>query len=267
MSKLAELQKLRNQMNVVVDGLDNYFESRNPKLIISNHNCLMDIFYLPAVIPEDVISLISARLLYKKELERQKMVYQYLNPMPIEAHGGKAISDICLENSVYLLKNGFHLNIFPEDAYVPGNFVYRGRTGAIRILFEALSYIDVDLIPVAIKNVNEIKALDSFYPTQDEFRIFILPKVHFDFEYQQFLSTSDYEIRNRYLHAVMDKSMASIAHAMNREYKNEYIELFMKGNIILPSGELIQKDEINAEIIHEYSTNLRDYSRKLQLNI
>ncbi len=58
--------------------------------------------------------------------------------------------------------------------------------------------------------------------------------------------------------------MTSIAHAMNREYKNEYIELFTEGNVILPSGELIKKDEINSEIIHEYLPN---YSRKLQLNI
>lgn len=267
MSKLKELQSLREKLNVVVEGLDYYFESSNPKLIISNHNCLMDIFCLPAVIPEDVISLISARLLYKKEFDRQKMVYHYLNPMPIEAHGGKAISDICLNNSSFLLKQGFHLNIFPEGAYVPDNIVYRGRTGAIRILFDALSCVDVDLIPIGIENKQKIDDLDNFYPNQNEFKIYILPKINFDMEYQQFLTTSDYNIKNQCLHAVMDKSMISIANALHREYKNQYIELFPKGNIILPSGQLIQKSEINSSVIDEYSADLKAYTRCLQLKV
>ena len=135
-TKLEELKELRDQLNISINGLNNY-QVGEPNLIICNHNCLMDIFYLPSVLPEETVSLVSARLMYKKDPERKKMVNRYLNAMPIEAHGGRLYSSLCLKYATELLCNNISLNIFPEGAYVPENIIYRGRTGASRILFYA----------------------------------------------------------------------------------------------------------------------------------
>ncbi len=87
MNKLEELKKLREQVNLSVINLDNYPKNQI-NVLVSNHNCLMDIFYLPMALPEEIVSLISARLVYKKENNRKGIVDKYLNAMPIEAHGG-----------------------------------------------------------------------------------------------------------------------------------------------------------------------------------
>lgn len=87
MNKLEELKKLREHVNLVVKNLDNYPKDEI-NVLVSNHNCLMDIFYLPMALPEEIISLISARLVYKNENNRKEIVNRYLNAMPIEAHGG-----------------------------------------------------------------------------------------------------------------------------------------------------------------------------------
>lgn len=53
MSKLDELKKLRNQVNLVIKNLDNYPKDEI-NVLVSNHNCLMDIFYLPMSLPEEI---------------------------------------------------------------------------------------------------------------------------------------------------------------------------------------------------------------------
>lgn len=64
MSKLEELKKLRKQLDIEIIGKDN-FPKDAPSIIVSNHNRLMDIFYLPLAFDQDIISLVSARLVYK----------------------------------------------------------------------------------------------------------------------------------------------------------------------------------------------------------
>lgn len=59
MNKLEELKKLRNQVNLIIKNVDNYPKGEI-NVLVSNHNCLMDIFYLPMSLPEEIISFISA---------------------------------------------------------------------------------------------------------------------------------------------------------------------------------------------------------------
>ena len=109
-NKLDELKKLKNDL-IKVNGLEN-IDNKIPSIIISNHNCLMDIFYLPLVLNNEIVSLISPRLIYKKIENRQETVNKYLYAMPIEAHGGKTYSNICINKATELLNNNISLNIF-----------------------------------------------------------------------------------------------------------------------------------------------------------
>lgn len=238
-TKLEELKELRDQLNISINGLNNY-QVGEPNLIICNHNCLMDIFYLPSVLPEETVSLVSARLMYKKDPERKKMVNRYLNAMPIEAHGGRLYSSLCLKYATELLCNNISLNIFPEGAYVPENIIYRGRTGASRILFYARKNgIKPNLIPVSINIKNEIKDLDNFYPNDDEVEINILEPINYDEAYFMFMDTNNPEYKNTALHMPIDEGMRLIADSIDRKYVNEYIKLRPKNNVIFDDGSTL----------------------------
>ena len=120
MNKREELNKLKSQINLSIKGLENY-PKNELNVLVSNHNCLMDIFYVPMSLPEEIVSLISARLTYKEESNRKSIIERYLYAMPIEAHGGRAYANMGLNYATKMLENGISVNIFPEGAYIEDN--------------------------------------------------------------------------------------------------------------------------------------------------
>lgn len=265
MSKLEELKKLREQLNIEINGLENY-PTEGPNVVISNHNCLMDIFYLPLSIPEDSVSLISSRLLYKRELERQQAVNKYLYAFPIEAHGGKEYSKLCLKYALEILKNNISVNIFPEGAYVEEDIVYRGRTGASRILFSGKREgLNPNLVPVAIKVINDNLDMDSFTPSLDNrVEVSIMKPIDYEEYYESFYSTDNAELRNIALHYPIDLSMIGISQIIGKDYVNEYIKLRPRETMILPSGEQIPISEARqSEYISSYEEELSKRSKEL----
>jgi len=241
-SKLDELRELRNLLQIkIIDQSNNMSDS--PNIYIANHNNMRDIFYLAAAIEHEIISLISARLIYKKEpSDRLKLVNKYLNAFPIEAHGGCNISNLCLHYSSHFLKEGLDIAIFPEGAYVEENVIHRGRTGVTRILYDYLDATDnkrINLIPVAIDNISNNLDIDNFYPSSNEqITITFLPPIDYEEDYENF-KNARLERKNDYLHRPVDKSMQAIAKTLGREYSNEYIELYKKGNVIFQDGNTI----------------------------
>lgn len=255
-NKLDELKKLKNDL-IKVNGLEN-IDNKIPSIIISNHNCLMDIFYLPLVLNNEIVSLISPRLIYKKIENRQETVNKYLYAMPIEAHGGKTYSNICINKATELLNNNISLNIFPEGAYINDQTtVYRGRTGATRILFNAVKQgTKANIIPAAI-NIKNITDLDCYEFNEKEVEITILPPIEYESAFNKFSNTEDTNIKNEALHQVTDEGMKAIAQALNRLYKNEYIELYKKGNVIFEDGKTINIEDAQNQIyINKYNNEL-----------
>lgn len=264
-SKLEELKKLREQLNITVNGLDNYSKD-DVSLFVSNHNCLMDIFYLPMSIPDSMASLISARLMYKNEPERKELVNKYLYAMPIEAHGGSSYSNICLKHAEKLLLSGINLSIFPEGAYVlDESIVYRGRTGVARILFNAKKNgMNVKLVPVSINIKNKIKDMDSFKTKDDIVEINILDSINYDEDYRMFFETDDVQIKNNALHNVVDNALGEISKFLGKVYSRDYIELFPKGNVIFEDGTLVPTIDAKKDIyIEKYDRDLSSYTDNL----
>ena len=265
MNKLEQLKRLRDELGIVVNNLDNY-PIDAPSIVIANHNCLMDIFYLPMALPNESVSLVSARLMYKKEVERQKMVYDYLYPMPIEAHGGKVYSDMCLKYASELITNNVGVNIFPEGAYVEENVIYKGRTGASRILFDArekgkYAYF----IPVAINVKNDNLDMDSYSLSNgNKVEISILEPINCEDFYYAYTHSNDKEDKNKALHLPVDIGMMEIAKVLKREYVDEYIKLRPKGNVIFEDGSVVDtKDAQSERYITYYSDSLNTQSKKI----
>ena len=264
MTKYEELKKLREQLQIEVKGIENY-PLDEPNLVVSNHNCLMDIFYVPMIIPQNIVSLVSSRLIYKNDYDRKKVVNKYLNSMPIEAHGGRIYSSMCLSYAVKLLCEGISLNIFPEGAYVDENIIYRGRTGASRILYEAKKQgTSANLIPVAIDIDSSTINMDSYNPLECKIGISILKPVKYDDSFYQYINTEDRDEKNIFLHEPIDECMQLIAQTLKRQYVNEYIKLRPKNNVIFSDGTTIDiNDAQNMYSICKYMEGLEKQKSKI----
>lgn len=263
--KLESLKKLRDQLNITVNGIENY-PTTGPSLIMANHNALIDIFYLPCALPEPTISLVSSRVVYKPILDRQRIVNHYLYPMPIEACGGGSYANICLELAVSFLEQGISISIFPEGGYGTKTTVYRGKTGLARILFQSrMRGIIPNLVPVAIDLQSDCFDYDSYIPNpKDRVSISILNPINYDKEFDQFINSVNDKIKNQILHVVVDKGMEAIAHALGKNFSLEYCPLKVKNSIIWMNGQIIPKVEAqNRDYIDTYYHHLNEYSQKL----
>lgn len=266
MSKKALLERLRESIDIEIDGVDRYPKGR-PCVIVANHNRLMDIFYLPLAIPDDSVSLVSARLMYKNEIPRKEMIHSLLYPLPIEAHGGSTYVELCLEAASRMVQNGVSVNIFPEGAYVDDqSLIYRGRTGAARILFRARELGSRPFfVPVAIEVDSKSNDLDSYQITEgDKVRITILDPVDYEREYSETVGNNDFSHRYFNYHVVTDKAMVEISQALGKPYCEDYIELFPKGNVMFSDGSTMPVEVANqSENISRYKRDLDDEVMKL----
>lgn len=267
-NKIEELRKLRDNIELVVKG-DPKVLHEAPTIVITNHNCLKDIFYLPMSLLNEtqIISLISSRLIYKKDKERQNTVNRYLHSMPIEAHGGKSYVDLCLNSATNLLHEGHNLNIFPEGAYIDDKeHVYKGRTGASRILFSAKEKGNhPNIVPIGIDIESHDNNLDSYdLSSHDKVTVNILEPINYDDAYYNYENSDNLEDKNKNLHKVIDTGMKSIAQSLNREYIDSYIELYPKGNVIFESGQKIDTDIAQDEsYISQYKTDIERRAKSL----
>ena len=240
MIKNENLLRFRKSIKMDVYGLEN-IPDNGVCIFIANHNCLMDIFYLPAALKNDCVSLISPRLMYKKDISRQDTVKRLLYSMPIEAHGGTKYAQMCLEQAVSILCSGIDVAIFPEGAYIePNNNIFKGRTGASRILFDAKSKgIDINFIPVAIEVISNNLDLDNYNVCDDKINIYILDKVDYEKDYTKYIESNEKSVKNMALHSVVELGMKSIAKALNKVYCDDYIVLRPKKNVIFRDGSTV----------------------------
>lgn len=263
-SKLEKLKEIRKRINIEVKGL-NYCDTGKVNLFVANHNCLKDIFYLPMALDEDIASLISARLIYKNVEERKKLVNDCLYALPIEAHGGRRYSDMCLQYGTKMMESGINVSIFPEGAYIKDDVIHKGRTGAARMLFDAVKEkTDINLIPVAIDVNKENVDLDSYSFDGDNVVVSFLKPIDYMEDFEKFMSSTDIEIKNQCLHHVIDTSFQNIASALGKIYDDSYIELFPKKNVIYANGNVLPTDIAqNPYYLDLYNYQLKTDSAKI----
>lgn len=229
-SKKNELILLKEKLGLIVRGIDNY----NPNeinVVLSNHRTIRDIFYIPASLSSDIVSIVSSRFVYKKVEEKQKLVDKYLNVLPFETHGGSVINNYNIKSAVELLKNSCSVQIFPEGAYLNdgNNDVTQGRNGAIRILFKAMDLgMDINIIPVGIRYNDEFVDVDSIELNDKDVEISILPKLNIKSRYNDYNNTDDYHLKKIILDDIVKESLSLIANDLNYNYIDEQIVLFDK---------------------------------------
>lgn len=266
MNKLENLKELRNKVNLIVNNVDNYPKDEL-NVVVANHNCLMDIFYLPMALPKEIVSLISARLVYKNEQARKDLVNKYLYAMPVEAHGGPAYTNMCLTQALEFLLNKKSVSIFPEGAYVYDKKIFRGHTGASRLVYNARNNQQhVNLVPVSIY-VSRNDDLDNYNKIGDNVEITILPPIDYEESYYNYKWAKNKEEKNIFLHQPIDIAMEQIANILDIPYENNYIKLRNKGNVIFSDGSLVDTQIAQqAKYVNRYNEEL-NYQRVKLLKI
>lgn len=187
--------------------------------------------------------------------------------MPIEAHGGSVYANLCLESAARLLSDGYNLNIFPEGAYIDDKeHVYKGRTGAARILFLSREKgIKANIVPVSIDISSTDMDLDSYDLNRDDIvNVNILEPLDYEEAYYNYENSSNFEEKNNSLHMIIDDGMRSIAKSLNREYIDSYIELYPKGNVIFKNGEKIDTTTANQDTyVSSYKQSIEERAKLL----
>lgn len=59
--------------------------------------------------------------------------------------------------------------------------------------------------------------------------------------YKEYMITKDINLKNIFLHLVIDDGMQKIVNALDKSFCNKYIELYPKNNVIFENGSTIDK--------------------------
>jgi len=139
-------------VKVKIDGREN-ITSHDGKVYISNHLSYLDIFVLLAKIPDNV------RMIYKKELNKMFFISWAMRAcgfVPIDRENVRNALK-ALDIAAEKIKKGLSFLIFPEGTRSKDGNVQDFKRGMFLLTEKA----KVDIVPVAIKNTNNLMAWNS----------------------------------------------------------------------------------------------------------
>jgi len=246
------LHTIGNKMDISVVGIDN-FSTDTPTVIVANHTSLCDIFSVPHALPEAAQIVLSSRLMWKRSTpqtaERRKLIEESLYGIPLEVHGGNRRHEIGLAMARSALHENWPVIIFPEGAYTGNKEVTKGRTGAVRVLFETREEgTEAQLLPVGINTSVGVESLDSL-TASDPVTITIGEPIDYTKAYEQYIKAKDNSIKRQALRSATEIAMRSIASLVHQPYIDEYIPIRPRSTVILESGEEVPVNEPEYDIV------------------
>lgn len=263
--KYQKLQELKERLNFIIEGLENYPEGDRPIYFIANHSCLMDIFYLSMAVPDNQVTVVSNRIVYKPIKEKQETVNKYLYTLPLEPTG-KKYADITINAASGLLASGINLSIFPEGVYNDRTAITRGRTGMARILFDTCKKgINPYLVPIAIDVDTEDNTLDRYKICEDDKVIVkILEPIDYEYLIKDYICSDNRDEKNAILHEVTDTGMINIANALGVPFTGTYKPAIPKDNIMFQDGSTIPLEAADLDVnINRFQEEIDNRAQRL----
>lgn len=263
--KYQKLQELKERLNFMIEGLENYPEGDRPIYFIANHSCLMDIFYLSMAVPDNQVMVVSNRIVYKPIKEKQETVNKYLYTLPLEPTG-KKYADITINAASRILASGINLSIFPEGVYNDRTAITRGRTGMARILFDTCKKsINPYLVPIAIDVDTEDSTLDRYKICEDDkVTVKILEPIDYEYLIKDYLCSDNRDEKNAILHEVTDTGMINIANALGVPFTGTYKPAIPKDNIMFQDGSTIPLEAADLNVnINRFQEEIDNRAQRL----
>lgn len=142
------------------EGL-HYVPKRGAALLVSNHQAVMDSFYLPLVCLRQLTFPAKKEYFIAPGLVGaiQRFFFTSVGQVPIDRKS-KGAGDALIDTAREVFARDDIMGIYPEGTRSPDGRVYRGRTGMARIAMST----GVEVIPVAMLNTAKANPIGSWIP-------------------------------------------------------------------------------------------------------
>ncbi|QVQ53224.1 1-acyl-sn-glycerol-3-phosphate acyltransferase [Spiractinospora alimapuensis] len=196
------------------EGVENV-PRRGPAIMVCNHLSFADHFFGPLPLPRKIIFLAKSDYFTGKGVKGffTRMFFSGVGQLPIDRSGGRA-SEASLRSGLKVLSRGQLLGIYPEGTRSPDGRLYRGKTGAARMILSA----QVPVIPMAMINADKIMPPGKTVP-----KLGIRPIVKFG-EPLDFSRYRGMENDRMVLRAVTDEVMYALMELSGQEYVDRYAQ-------------------------------------------
>ncbi|MET4049161.1 1-acyl-sn-glycerol-3-phosphate acyltransferase [Rhodococcus sp. 1163] len=140
-----------------VEGAEN-IPARGPVILASNHQAVLDSFYLPLKAQRRITFLAKSEYFTGSGLKGafQKWFFTAVGQVPIDRTGADAAQD-ALNAGARVIAKGKLLGIYPEGTRSPDGRLYKGKTGMARLALET----GVQVVPVAMIGTDKMNPIGS----------------------------------------------------------------------------------------------------------
>lgn len=140
-----------------IEGLEN-IPARGPMILASNHQAVLDSFYLPLKVQRRITFLAKSEYFTGPGLKGafQKWFFTAVGQVPIDRTGADAAQD-ALNAGARVIGKGKLLGIYPEGTRSPDGRLYKGKTGMARLALQT----GVQVVPVAMIGTDKMNPIGS----------------------------------------------------------------------------------------------------------
>ncbi|MFC4602173.1 lysophospholipid acyltransferase family protein [Rhodococcus kronopolitis] len=194
-----------------IEGAE-HLPASGPAILASNHQAVVDSFYLPLRSPRRITFLAKSEYFTGTGLKGrfQRWFFSVAGQVPIDRTGADAASD-ALRAGLKVLADGKLLGIYPEGTRSPDGRLYKGKTGMARMALEA----GVPVIPVAMIGTDKLNPIGSRFPRPGR----IVVRIGAPLDFSRFNGMGG----NRFVErAVTDEVMYTLMKLSGQEYVDVY---------------------------------------------
>lgn len=170
-STLTDISLALGGVELNVQGEEHLWSAR-PAVFIWNHRNIFDAQIVGNLVRRDFGAVA------KKELENVPIfaaASRFMNIAFVDRSNSKAAVE-ALKPATRLLEQGISMLVSPEGSRVAGNTVASFKKGAFRMAMEA----SVPIVPIIIRNVDDIGARDSQFMRPGSVDVLVLPPISVD---------------------------------------------------------------------------------------
>ncbi|MCK7675197.1 lysophospholipid acyltransferase family protein [Corynebacterium pygosceleis] len=130
-------------------------------IMASNHQSVMDSFFLPLLIPRRVTFLAKQEYFTGEGIigRLQRAFFLSVGQVPIDRSSGDAARS-AIETGIGLVREGKVLGIYPEGTRSPDGRIYRGKTGVARMALAT----GAPVVPVAMFGTRKANPIGTWIP-------------------------------------------------------------------------------------------------------
>lgn len=175
-----------------IEGVEK-IPATGPAILASNHQAVMDSFFLPLLCPRQITFPAKAEYFTAPGIKGRlkRFFFEGLNEIPVN-RTDKGAGEALLEAATKVYKEGNVLGIYPEGTRSPDGRIYKGKTGMARVALET----NQDVIPVAMIDSRKANPIGTVIPRPFKTGIRIGDPINaVDFVKSQGLDPASYEAR------------------------------------------------------------------------